>query len=63
MIQLDFFQEEPELRLQSEIDILRGSVDKMRKGLYARHNSISSKLDDISDRLAIIEQFICKSSK
>lgn len=62
-IQLDFFktQEQCEidaLRLQN--NALKISLDKVRKGTYARLNEHGKSLLDHEERLAIVERVICR---
>lgn len=61
-IQLDFFKTQD----QCEIDALRlqnialkNSLDKVRKGTYARLNEHGKHLLSLEDRLSIIERHIC----
>jgi len=60
MIQLDFFQSHDELDiLRDEIKFVKESNDKVRKGMFARHNELAKMMMNISERLEIIERHIC----
>jgi len=63
-IQLDLFktQEQCEIdTLRIELAKVKGSLDKVRKGTYARLNENGKGLLDHEERLAIVERFICHS--
>lgn len=62
-IQLDFFQrdaEDVEL-LKIKIDEARASSDKVRKGLFARHNELAKMYIELSERVEVMERNICRS--
>lgn len=59
MLQLDFFQSEEEI-LNYEIRKIKESTDKVRKGIFARHNELAKMYLDLADRLSVIERNICK---
>ncbi|MHB1059980.1 MAG: hypothetical protein ACYC0F_19125 [Rhodanobacter sp.] len=61
-IQLDFFRssEESELiALRDELRKTKESLDKVRKGTYARLNEQGKKVCDLEVRMNIIERGIC----
>lgn len=61
MIQLDFFQDLSDLDIiRDELKAVKESNDKVRKGMFARHNELAKMMMDINERLAIIESNICK---
>ncbi len=61
MIQLDFFEPKDDLELlKDELQLVKESTNKVRKGIFARHNEIAKMLLDISIRLEVIERNICK---
>ena len=63
-IQLDFLktpQQCFEERIASDLDKVRKSGDAVRKGTYARLNEQKKEIDDLKNRLEILERFICKS--
>lgn len=61
MLQLDFFQTDEEI-LNYEIRKIKESTDKVRKGIFARHNELAKMYLELSDRLTIIERNLCKKS-
>ncbi len=62
MVQLDFFQNEEDL-LFVEIQKVKESSDKVRKSIYARHNELERKYNDLLHRLDIFERHICRSDQ
>jgi len=63
-IQYDFFKTPEEI----EIELIRKTVlefkesnDKVRKGLFARHNELAKMYVDMKNRLEIIERGICST--
>lgn len=62
MIQLDFFQPLSEMDiLKEEMRQCRASSDKVRKGLFARHNELAKLYMETKNRLDILEMNICKN--
>lgn len=47
MIQLDFFKEDDICRLEAQIEKLKKSQDRIRKGLFARNNELERKYNEI----------------
>lgn len=60
MLQLDFFQGDDMLIMKDEIRKVRESSDKVRKSLFAKNGEITKQVYDISERLEILERFICR---
>ena len=61
-IQLDFLQtdEQSELEaLKNELDFTYKRLESVRKGMYARLNEQSKDMEDLKNRLNIIEKNIC----
>ena len=61
-IQYNFFEtkEEAELaELRKYVSEVRSSNDKVRKGLFARHNELCKMYVDLHNRIEIIERNIC----
>ncbi len=63
VFQLDFFKTEE----QSEMDELRKSVesyklslDKVRRGTYAKINEVNKECVELKNRLEIIERNLCQ---
>ena len=61
-IQLDFFKSTHEVEIESlmkEVSKLRISLDKQRKKLFAQHGEHEKIIQDLSDRLFLLERNIC----
>lgn len=61
-IQLDFFQIDAEdvEYLKRKIEETKESSDKVRKGLFARHNELAKMYVELSERVQVMERNICK---
>lgn len=55
-IQLDLFRSP----FECELEALRASHDKVRKGTYAKINALTTEVVDLKIRLEIMERNICK---
>lgn len=63
IIQYDFFRTEEEIEreeMMKRIQEIKDSTDKVRRGLFSRHGELFKKLNDVDERLSIIEKNICK---
>jgi len=63
--QLDFWKTEEESRLDSivkNVEAVKQSSDKVRKGIYARHGELYKKYVDLEERFQILERNICHGS-
>ncbi len=61
-LQLDFFKSEETCEielLRKEVSTLKLSLDKCRKSLFARHGEHEKIIQDLSDRLFLLERNIC----
>lgn len=63
LIQLDLFEDNEMVLLRNEIQRVRESTDKVRKGLFARHGELAKLYVELDHRLGIIEKCICKGMK
>jgi single-stranded DNA-specific DHH superfamily exonuclease len=64
MVQLDLFKTKEESTIEAvlkQYDELKKSTEKVRKGLFARHNELSKQYTDLSERFQILEKYICAS--
>lgn len=61
LIQLDFLQNSETDMLKRELKDVHDMADKVRKGLFARHNELAKLFIDLDERLTYIERFICKN--
>ncbi len=62
LIQLDLFEDNEVVLLRNEMQRVRESSDKVRKGIFARHNELSRLWLELDHRLGIIERCICKGN-
>lgn len=62
--QLSLFPEENEesFILRKEIEEIALSCDKVRKGLFARHNELAKMYIELHQRLEILEKNICQKN-
>lgn len=63
--QIEFLpvEEKSELAsLREEVQHVKGSNDKVRKSMFARHGELARKYTELQERLQIIERNICRSS-
>ncbi len=60
LIQLDLFEQDENVLMRKEIAKVRESSEKVRKGIFARHNELARLWLELDHRLAIIERCICK---
>ncbi len=62
--QLDLFDEETEIcLLRKEVQELKTSLDKVRKGIFAKHGDLAKMYMNVDQRMEIIERNICKGDK
>lgn len=63
MIQLDMFEEFDELEsLRMQLRHIKESNDRVRRGMFVRHNELSRMYLEVVNRLEIIEKGICDGS-
>lgn len=63
-IQYDFFKTEEESELEAlrkRVEEIDASSHRVRKGIYARHGELFKIINDLEDRLKIIERNLCKN--
>ena len=61
MIQLDFFEEDTDIKeVKERVKNVESSSDRVRKALFARHGELAKICLDLMNRLDILEQNICK---
>lgn len=61
MLQLELFAKS-ENQLLKEMDDLKKSTDKVRRGLFAKQSELAKICFDVQNRLEILEKNICASS-
>jgi len=62
MTQLLLFEEPLEGKLLREVKELKESISRVRKGQFAKIGELAKLCKDLSDRLTIIEQGLCKAA-
>jgi len=55
-MQMNFLKDDAFDLLYQEIQDLRASTDKMRKGLFARHNELSKLVGQLQEELSEVKQ-------
>lgn len=63
LYQLDLFEnklQNEERAILERVTLFRESLDKVRKGTYARLNEQGKKIDDVSERLSLLERNLCR---
>lgn len=63
LVQLDLFEENEMVLLRKQINLMKESSEKVRKGLFARHGELAKLYIELDHRLGIIERCICKGMK
>jgi hypothetical protein len=61
-VQLDFFYDETSykiLAIEKEQKNVKVSCEKVRKKLFAENNALRKDVDDLQNRLKILEKYIC----
>ena len=63
--QLDFFIDDKSDfdYIREEVEAIRVSGDKVRKGMYAKHAELEKCYRELNERLAVIERNICKGDE
>jgi len=59
LIQYDFFKDP----LECQIEATSSSLEKVRKGTYAKINELKKECNELKTRLEILERYICQSQK
>ena len=58
--QLELFETKEEREIRFLAEHTKASLNRVRKGTYARLNRQQRELDELSERLTIIERNICR---
>lgn len=61
-VQLTFFEEPKEIKLEREVQKQTNTLDKMRKKLFAEHNVLKKEMKDLKSELEFLKSNICKGS-
>jgi hypothetical protein len=59
LIQLDFFKETEMSILEARMDKCEKSSNNVRKSLFAKNSELTKKINELEERLSIIERNIC----
>jgi dynactin complex subunit len=59
--QLDFFEESETSILKARMEKCEESASKVRKSLFAKNGELKKKIDELEERLTILERNICHS--
>lgn len=60
VLQLDLFENCELSIVKDDLKKLKTSQDRVRKGIYAKHNELEKKYDDLLRRLELLERNICR---
>jgi len=66
IVQLDLFKSVEEAKqeeLFNRVESIHQSTEKVRRGLFARHNELAKMYLELSQRLEYIERHICKGGQ
>ena len=64
MIQLDMFEEIGEIEeLKMQMSAIKESSDKVRRGIFVRHNELSRMYLELMRRMDMIERGICNGKE
>ena len=59
LIQLDFFEQEDTSILKARMDKCEESANKVRKSLFAKNGELTKKINELEERLNVLERNIC----
>jgi len=63
LYQLDFFEESETSILKARMEKCEESANKVRKSLFAKNGELTKKINELEERLTILERNICTSYK
>ncbi len=46
--------------IQEDLKVVRSSNDKVRKSMFANHNELRRKYQELNERMEIIERNLCR---
>ena len=61
-VQLTFFEEPLEIKLENEVKKQTQTLDKMRKKLFAENNLLKKQMNDLKEELEFLKSHICKGT-
>lgn len=56
---VDLPPDNPIARIEYVVSSIKYSTDRVRKGMYAKHNELQKRCQELEERLKIIEKEIC----
>lgn len=59
-VQLTFFEEPIEIKLEREVQKQTDTLDRMRKKLFAENNLLKKEMKDLKSELEFLKSNICK---
>lgn len=60
-IQLDFFETDEVVLLRYEVQSIKASTERVRRGIYSKHTELKKDYRELKERLELLERFICAS--
>lgn len=60
MMQLDFFPISREQKLEDEVKLLKESLTKLRKSLFARHGEIMGMYSELNNDFENLKKSMCE---
>lgn len=61
--QLDFFKDTEVAQLEARIDKVEKSSDRVRKGVFARHNELKKEIVELKEIVNILVKHLCVDVK
>lgn len=58
-LQLDLFKTDEYCEVKQEVQKVNDSLNKVRKGTYAKINEQKAVIENLKNRVEIMEKFIC----
>lgn len=59
VVQLDFFESDETSILKARMEKCEESANKVRKSLFAKNGELNKKINELEERLSILERNIC----
>jgi hypothetical protein len=59
VVQLDFFEETDLSIVKARMDKVEDSANKVRKSLFAKNGELTKKINELEERLSLLERNIC----
>lgn len=59
LVQLDFWEETEISILKAKVEKVEDSSNKVRKSLFAKNGELTKKINELEERLTLLERNIC----